>query len=326
MAPADNLHSKPVPASEGRQALVLPSKRSFDGTSEQDRHRCESVDAKWEKAGEGSGAPQARPALPAVPVSSRLDTGTSYDQESEKTPDRGYRMVVRDYGQGLVEASITIKTTDKRRRSAPDRTATSEHDEENRDRAIRRAKTAVRQSIMAAQLDHLLTLTYRANQQSGKLAWEHFAKFTRLIRKWRCGRPYSFVAVLERQKRGAMHIHMAVHGHQNAKALRAMWHQAIGSPEGNIDVAYKPQHALPKMARYLSKYITKDIDVEHENGDHRYKRSRNIEIPKIVAVLPFHIAVDSKLIELFDQRGTAISFYKNNLDAEGPKWLWACSW
>jgi len=136
---------------------------------------------------------------------------------------------------------------------------------------------------------------------------------------------YAFIAVLERQKRGAMHIHMAVHGHQNVALLRKLWRQVVGEDNGNID-AQDFGRDLPKLARYLSKYITKDIETCHEKGDHRYKRSRGIKVPNIVAVLPFHIALDAMLIELFDVHGAVLKFHKNNLDFGGPKWLWACSW
>ncbi|MBX7200396.1 MAG: hypothetical protein K1X51_13605 [Rhodospirillaceae bacterium] len=244
-----------------------------------------------------------------------------------EAPEVGYRMVLRDYGEGLVEASVTIKRHERKHRPANPglEEKTPEQIEENKKRAVRRARTTVRQTIMAAQLDHLLTLTYRANQTCPRLAWQHFARFMRLVRKWRRGAPYSFIAVLERQKRGAIHIHVAVHGFQDVKALRSMWHQAIGSSEGNIDVSFKRQ-PLPKLARYLSKYITKDIESGHDQGDHRYKRSRGIVVPKIVAMLPFHVAVDAKLMELFDSHGAALVFHKNNLNAEGAKWLWGCSW
>jgi hypothetical protein len=320
--------AKPVPASEGRQALNLPSKGTIQDLGPQSDPESQSGGNGKTQQGSDRSAPEARPALPAaVPVSSsRLDTGTSCDQGKEPNPGRGYRLVLRDYGDGLVESSITIKTTDKKHRPpSAGKEPTQEQVEENKARAVRRARTVVRQTIMAAQLDHLLTLTYRENQTCPKLAWKHFALFTRLLRKRRRGKPFAFIAVLERQKRGAMHVHLAVHGFQDVKMLRTLWHQAIGSKEGNIDVQFFRQR-LPTLARYLSKYITKDVETEHRQGDHRYKRSRNIVVPKIVSVLPFHIAVDAKLIELFEAHGAVIKYHKNSLELAGPKWLWACSW
>lgn len=83
---------------------------------------------------------------------------------------------------------------------------------------------------------------------------------------------------------------------------------------------------LPTLARYLCKYITKDIEHEHGAGDHRYKRSRGIIVSKVVALLPFHVAVVYELIQLFDRHKAVLKFHCTRLSQEGPKWLWACSW
>jgi hypothetical protein len=234
---------------------------------------------------------------------------------------------MRPYGGDLAEASVTINRPPKRRKlstHAP-RQLTEADKAENADRANRRARTAVRQTIMAAGLDHLLTLTYRENQTDPTLAWKHFSKFCKLLRKRRSGRPFPFVAVLERQKRGAIHIHVAVHGFQDVKLLRALWHQVVGDDNGNIDVQFFRQR-LPMLARYLSKYITKGIGDEHIPGDHRYKRSRRITVPKLVSFLPYTADIEECLKTLFDALGTSIRFKDNRLSREGPKWLWACSW
>ncbi|MHB1206628.1 MAG: rolling circle replication-associated protein, partial [Rhodospirillaceae bacterium] len=163
-------------------------------------------------------------------------------------------MLLRDFGEGLVETTVTIKSATKRHRPprGEPQPLTDEQRQENRERALRRARTAIRHSVMAAKLDHLVTFTYRANQTCPRLAWQHFARFMRLLRKKRAGRPFPFVAVLERQKRGAMHIHAAVHGYHDAKMLRALWREAIGSNEGNIDIQWFRKN-LATAARYLSK-------------------------------------------------------------------------
>lgn len=65
---------------------------------------------------------------------------------------------------------------------------------------------------MAANLDHLLTLTYRENMKDCRLAWKHFSKFARLIRKRSNHAQWPYIAVQELQERGAVHIHVAVAG------------------------------------------------------------------------------------------------------------------
>ena len=271
----------------------------------------------------GRGAPQARPD-PATAHSSRLDTGTICDRQPG---DEAFKVLLRDYGDGLVEATVTINRPARKKRHviAERRELTDEKKEENRKRATRRARTAVRQSIMAASLDHLLTLTYRENQTDPALAWKHFARFMRLVRKRRGGKTFAYVAVLERQKRGAIHVHAAVSGYQDVRLLRALWLEAIGGLDGNIDVQFFRQR-LPTLARYLTKYITKDIEAQHGEGDHRYKRSRGIAIPAVQVLLPYDVAVDAELLELFDAHGAVVRFHKNQLEDGAPKWLWACSW
>lgn len=321
--------SKPVPASEGRQATLFPSLPS-KGTRTQpgpdgNRPHADTGDTGGRRR--GGGAPQARPDAATAPSSSRLDTGTICDRADGKPPEVGYRVLLRDYGTGLVEATATVKRYAQRPRpaSGTPQPLTNEQREENRKRALRRARTAIRQSIMAAKLDHLMTLTYRANQTCPRLAWQHFARFTRLVRK-RLGKAFAYVAVLERQKRGAIHIHAAVHGYQDVKLLRATWHEVIGGTDkGGFDVQWMRQN-LAVVARYLSKYISKDLDTKHSQGDHRYKRSRGIAIPAVTFLLPFSVAIDEKLLELFDLHGAVIVHHINELHTEGPKWLWACSW
>jgi hypothetical protein len=104
-----------------------------------------------------------------------------------------------------------------------------------------------------------------------------------------------------------------------------MGKRGFGADNGDIDVQFFRQR-LPVLARYLSKYITKGIDDEHTDGDHRYKRSRGIAVPKVVSFLPYNANMEEELKKLFDALGTTIKFQDSKLNRDGPKWLWACSW
>jgi len=259
--------------------------------------------------------------------SSRLDRGTIWNGPRKTPHDEAYRVVVRDYGEGLVEATATVNFPARRRRKGgfQPRAMTPERQADNRDRALRRARATIRQTIMTAHLDHLLTLTYRENQLCPKTAWRHFKRFLRLLREECNGAVFSFVAVLERQKRGAAHIHAAVSGHQDVRQLRALWHRAIGSNDGNIDVQFF-RGRLPTLARYLSKYIAKTFVDEHLSGVHRYKRSRGIHVPMAVFLLPYTVSLDSEVLRLFDDLGCEVRFHLHTFGTDGPRWLWACSW
>ncbi|MFP3354636.1 hypothetical protein R0K04_25115, partial [Pseudoalteromonas sp. SIMBA_153] len=47
---------------------------------------------------------------------------------------------------------------------------------------------------------------------------------------------FHYVAVLERQERGAWHVHIAVKGRQNYRVLRRIWLSVVGVGNGNIHV------------------------------------------------------------------------------------------
>jgi len=281
--------------------------------------------------GVGGSAPEARPTTPgggAAALSSRLDKWTNYVQPHWGRPREAYRVVFRNYGQGDAEATLTIAKPNTGKMGCH-RTPTGDEPSpariaENTKRAVARAKTTIRRTIMAGGLDHLFTLTYRENMQDAKRGWSDLAKVIRLVRAHIPNWPY--VAVMELQERGAIHFHLAVCGRQDVALLRRLWHAVIGGPEnGNIDVQYF-RGSKARLAKYLAKYIVKDLSEGNGKGVHRYKRSRGVKVPEQVILLPHDAAIDSELIGLFEAHGASLRFHKNNLIHEGAKWFWACSW
>jgi len=283
------------------------------------------------RSGHGS-APEARPE-PArsggeAAALTRLDKWTNYVQPQLGKPRVAYRVVFRNYGQGDAEATITIAKPSNRKKGSHltprDDEPSVEKLAENTKRAVARAKTTIRHTIMAARLDHLLTLTYRENVQDTCQGWADLVKFIRLVRAHIPNWPY--VAVMELQERGAIHFHLAVSGRQDVALLRRLWHSVIGGAEsGNIDVQYF-RGSTARLAKYLAKYISKDLGAGKARGVHRYKRSRGVHVPEEVLLLPPDAAIDCELIGLFEAHGAKVRFHKNNLGQAGPKWFWACSW
>ena len=90
-----------------------------------------------------------------------------------------------------------------------------------------------------------------------------------------------YVAVLECQKRGAIHPHLAVRGFQDIRLLRRCWYKIVGKAQGQVNVkGPRPGTSPVKLARYLSKYISKDIDSQpREFEEHRYFCSLGIAVP-----------------------------------------------
>jgi len=190
----------------------------------------------------------------------------------------------------------------------------------NFNRSLRRSKANVRRKVMSADLDYMITLTYRENKQDLEAAWIDFTKW---IRRVRSSNPtYKYVAVAEFQKRGAVHFHVAVKGWQQITLLRSHWLAVVGDGNVRVDrpkrqVKYKWQ--LAKIASYMVKYITKDLGAAF--GRQRYRVSEGIIIPCHRVLLSFPIGIDW-LGEIFDSVGAQLT-YRFESD---QGWAWACSW
>ena len=174
----------------------------------------------------------------------------------------------------------------------------AEREEKNRERAGRRAKTRVRHLCKVQGLDTLLTLTYRANMQDPERAWKDLREFVRRVRRALPG--FAFVAVPERQARGAIHWHLAVHRLpallaarngvkvKSFNVVRAIWRAVVGDVDGlaggNVDVARRrgrsTQRSAAKVAAYISKYVAKGFDDAALTGAHRYSSSVGIVVPR----------------------------------------------
>lgn len=180
----------------------------------------------------------------------------------------------------------------------------AERDAENRQRAAKRARQNVRHLVKSVFADHMLTFSWRENMTDRARAAAEWKEFVRLFRvrypSW------AYLAVLEKQERGALHIHVAVQGKQDIRWLLRCWLLAIGqAPEdvsawlvGGVKLGEKSLGAVnveppkkrwgggskqwkrDKLAGYLTKYIGKEFD-EAEKNAKKYWHSRNIIKPEI---------------------------------------------
>lgn len=162
----------------------------------------------------------------------------------------------------------------------------------NRERSARRARTAVRRLVKAKCLDTMLTCTYRANVTDRAVIRRHLDMVIKRIRRIIPG--FQYVAVLERQKRGAWHAHLAVERVQSHylhkgtlvksyDLLRALWRAVVGELGGNIDVARSKaaRRSSARIAAYLSKYIGKGLDTVEE-GDSYSSSGRALPRPTVI--------------------------------------------
>ena len=183
---------------------------------------------------------------------------------------------VHDFGKQWVEISWGKSESRPGRRVRQRRPLNPKR---NQQRALSRAKGIIRKKCLTIGADHLVTLTYRENIQDRTRVLEDSEGFHRMLK--RAGAAIQYVTVLEYQKRGAIHLHIAVKGFQDVRLLRRCWYRIVGNGQGQVNVrGPRPGSSPVKLARYLSKYIGKDLDaLPREAGEHRYFCSLGINVP-----------------------------------------------
>lgn len=187
-----------------------------------------------------------------------------------------------DLGHGHVEA-VACKVTvdpwkDACRRHFGQRAERGEAgDDVDTARNAARAKTKVRQLCKMLGANSLGTLTYRDNVTDRALVLKHWKAW---VRRVRVVLPhFDYVAVLEPQERGSLHVHIAMRKlpskvlygepgrpRQLVKSwdvMRAIWRRVIGGSGGNFDESSKLGRGrfarVMKIAAYIGKYVAKDF-------------------------------------------------------------------
>ena len=155
----------------------------------------------------------------------------------------------------------------------------SANKEQNEKRARARATGEIRRKCLCIGADHLVTLTYRDNVEDRERVLTDLERLRRMLSRGGYSMPY--VAGLECQKRGAIHPHLAVRGFQDIRLLRRCWYKIVGKAQGQVNVkGPRPGTSPVKLARSLSKYISKGIDSQpREFEEHRYFCSLGIRVP-----------------------------------------------
>lgn len=266
----------------------------------------------------------ARRAHPLANLGAQLEPEALAASTAER-----FVLKVRDFGNGHREAVVWRECPDLERQAeraierdlGPSALPLADTDPEaNRERAVRRAKQRVRHLSKAMIVNSLWTLTYRANVQDRELVLRHLKEFVRrakrVLGEWR------YIAVLERQERGAYHVHIATHAlprtlrvsdQGNSAAvkswdvMRAIWRSVVGPLGGNFDEAKrkkrnghgsKPIKGAGAIARYIAGYVAKDMH-ESPEGKKRFSHSVGIEVPDAYRAMWAASAVTlAELIEL----------------------------
>jgi hypothetical protein len=165
---------------------------------------------------------------------------------------------------------------------------------ESLERSERRAKTNCRKSIMELAPSSMVTFTTREVMAFDALlgCWKSFQRLCR-----DAGVDFQYVAVVEPHPTNPehLHLHVAYRGRIHYDTMRRLWHIALearhgrrvkktlyGSESpGNITDSKKvkardPLSRMRKIAKYVSKYITKDMISQFNRK--RYWPSKGISV------------------------------------------------
>lgn len=167
----------------------------------------------------------------------------------------------------------------------------------SREKSNVRARNNVRRLALSnfSGRSRFLTLTFRENIQDVELANKTFKRFVKYMNEdlRKEEKKLKYLAVIEFQKRGAIHYHMLVEGIPfNRKGyrnhVRDRWKQAIrsvtgaeGESVGNIDLKrLDTLKSVDNIGAYISKYMTKSDADKRLFGKKLYQTSRGLERPK----------------------------------------------
>jgi len=198
---------------------------------------------------------------------------------------------VHGFDAGGFEATIRCldlqRLVDARLRPRGQRKPVEKRDERDILRAVARAKKTIRHAVKTIGASHLLTLTTREHENSPEtlaVRWKRFVRAYRVVSK----DEFPYVALPERHPLNPKHwhLHVAVRGFVNVRIARRLWWECCdGRGMGNVDVRHikvgvhgngMPKGPLIKserIARYLSKYMSKDLIFAHRADKKRYWRS-----------------------------------------------------
>lgn len=132
----------------------------------------------------------------------------------------------------------------------------------------------VRANIGTGQVPALLTLTMR-EILSLREGWRAFTLFAQRLRT-RKKSSFSFVAVPEFQKRGAVHFHVLVWGLSHEEIARERNTRRIAELWGHGFVDIRATDGSPRLATYLAKYMFKAMYDVRLAGQKAYSGSRNL--------------------------------------------------
>lgn len=202
----------------------------------------------------------------------------------------------KNYGANkqMLVSDVDKETGEIIQREATEKEAEAIREEtrlESRQKSNIRARNDLRRLVANnfSKRSQFITLTFRENIQDIELANKTFKRFIKYMNEdlRKLGRKLKYVAVIEFQKRGAIHYHMICEGRPRnypyANEINR-WNQAIRSVTGargetvGIVKIHDINH-VKNVGRYVVKYMTKSDADKRLFGKKLYQTSRGLIRP-----------------------------------------------
>jgi len=144
-------------------------------------------------------------------------------------------------------------------------------------RRAKRARRAIREWAESLCLRYFLTLTLDPSKLDGvespvpylRLVFNKFREY--LSRRFRVA--LNFICVLEFTQRGMPHLHILID-----RRIKHAWIKKTWDRLGGGRVVFIEQVTVRNVARYLSKYLTKELLLSAPKGTRRITTSRSIKL------------------------------------------------
>lgn len=182
---------------------------------------------------------------------------------------------------------LPIQCDYKRRQSVTKLKVPDDEKFEKRDDNLSRARQTVRRIIWCNVSPHtkFLTLTVKENITDVKEFRRMFTTFLQAMK--RNGYDLSYLYVLERQKRGAIHAHCVVFNDEKIplKILKKCWHYGRSEIKILNGLKYKSEERICDVGAYVCKYITKESVTEW--GSRTFNCSKGLKRPIDISLKQF---------------------------------------
>ncbi len=168
-------------------------------------------------------------------------------------------------------------------------------------RRARTARVAIRRVAEALELRYFLTLTLDPSKVTNeKLQIPYlrkcFNKFREYLRR-RYGVAPKFICVVELTQRGVPHLHILLD-----RFVPQRWISTVWSKLGGGRIVFIKQVKVQNVAKYLSKYLTKELLLSAPKGVRRITTARGIKLfPKFVTDMAWEVLKRSIYGALLDE-------------------------